>query len=275
MKSELFFNDKKYIRCSENSIQAILIAQELARREESKFVELQHILGGLKQNKKSYAGKLLNKLNIAIHEKNFNSYYINSSIKKSSYDEIPLSESSRNIIQKALQESKNHLKYRFYLRSIFILKAILLNSPEYIYSSFRDIYKNKNVILNKIIEMEKIIPGLSDYKDLDFENMLQLEKEILGMIMLDYQVFYKVINVLRPEYFFYRKHEDIYRSALILHNQKKSVNLFEIRKYLLKIGMLEKIGGDCYLIEVAESATGISSVDEKVKKILKKIPKEK
>ena len=118
MKSELFFNDKKYIRCSENSIQAILIAQELARREESKFVELQHILGGLKQNKKSYAGKLLNKLNIAIHEKNFNSYYINSSIKKSSYDEIPLSESSRNIIQKALQESKNHLKYRFYLRSI-------------------------------------------------------------------------------------------------------------------------------------------------------------
>ena len=98
MKSQLLLIDKKWIRCSENSIQAIVIAQDLARSEKSEFVELHHILGGLKQNKKSYAANLLSKFNIDAHENHCNSDHINNSLKKSSFNEIPLSESVRNII---------------------------------------------------------------------------------------------------------------------------------------------------------------------------------
>tara|TARA_B100000579_G_C22793796_1_gene835982 strand:- start:778 stop:1608 length:831 start_codon:yes stop_codon:yes gene_type:complete len=267
MKSQLLLIDKKWVRCSENSIQAIVIAQDLARSEKIEFVELHHILGGLKQNKKSYAANLLSKFNIDAHENHCNSNHINNSLKKSSFNEIPLSESVRNIIQKAIRKSVNNIKSGSYLRSIFILKAILLNPPENINSSYKDIYENKNVILNKLIDIEKIKHDLLDDNDLDFENILQSEKEILGMIMHNSEVIHKIINVLKPEYFYYRKHDDIYRSALILHNQKKSINFFEISKYLLRIGMLEKIGGDNYLIEIANSSSCISSFDEKIKNI--------
>ena len=97
MKSHLFLTNKKRVRCSENVIQAIVISQDLARREKSAFVEVHHILGGLKQNKKSYAGNLLNKFNIDTNEDNCNFDHINSSLKKSSFDEIPLSESASKI----------------------------------------------------------------------------------------------------------------------------------------------------------------------------------
>ena len=73
--------NEKCVRCSKNSIQAIVIAQDLARLEKSEFVELHHILGGLKQNKKSYTANLLYKFNIDTYENNCNSDHINISLK--------------------------------------------------------------------------------------------------------------------------------------------------------------------------------------------------
>ena len=44
MRSHLLLINEKCVRCSKNSIQAIVIAQDLARLEKSEFVELHHIL---------------------------------------------------------------------------------------------------------------------------------------------------------------------------------------------------------------------------------------
>ena len=61
---------------SENVIQSIVIAQDLARLENSEFVEFNHILEGLILNKRSSAGYILNKLKI--QEKKYTlSIYLN------------------------------------------------------------------------------------------------------------------------------------------------------------------------------------------------------
>ena len=86
---------------SENTIESILISQDLARAEKAKFVELHHILGSLILNKKSSAGVILKKLKF--QPKNI---YPKEIKGNSTFYEVPLSKSSKKIIQKALKESK-------------------------------------------------------------------------------------------------------------------------------------------------------------------------
>ena len=101
---------------SENTIQSILISQDIARAEKTKFVELHHILDSLILNKKSSAGAILRKLKI--QAKNI---YPKEIKDKSTFYEVPLSKSSKKIIQKALEESKKIVICCYLIYKISIL----------------------------------------------------------------------------------------------------------------------------------------------------------
>ena len=244
---------------SENVIQIILTSQDLARAEKSKFVELRHLWGGLIQNKKSSAGVILDKLKI--QAKNINLPEI---IDKSSYYEVALSKSCKKIIQKALEESIKITRWDKYLRSIFILKAIILDNSTYSNSLINDLDKKRFQILEEIKIFEEFAPDLPKNKSSLPPNDIFAERVILGSILLDSQIIHRVLDFLKPDYFYSYIHQDIFRSALLLNSQKRPTDLKEMSNILSQQGLLGKIGGDMYLIELMESVPGILPLEQQI-----------
>ena len=244
---------------SENVIESILISQDLARAEKAKFVELHHILGSLILNKKSSAGVILSKLKIQAKNIYPKEYKYNSS-----FYEVPLSKSSKIIIQKALEESKKVNKWNTYLRSIFILKAIITYRTISLNYFNINLDQKKSAILNEIKIFEEFATDLPKNQCTLPPNDIKSEREIIGSILLDSQVIHGLEKILKPEYFYSFKHQDIFRCALLLNKQNKYTNLTEMSNILSQKGLLGKIGGDKYLIDLVESINGFLTLEKQI-----------
>ena len=95
--------------------------------------------------------------------------------------------------------------------------------------------------------------------------------------MLDSQVIHRLVDILEPNHFYSSKHKDIFRCALLLNNQNKSTDLKEMSNMLSKKGLLGKIGGDIYLIDLVESLHNFLTLEKQIislkKNYLKRIEK--
>ena len=249
---------------SENVIQIILTSQELARAENSQSVELHHILRSLIYHKKSSAGVILEKLKIQEKDINFPKIQNNAF-----FFEVALSKSSQKILQKALEESNKVERWNTDFRSIFILKAIILDKSESLNCFFDDFDKKKLEIYQEIKKFEESIPEIPKSESSLLPINIFAEKAILGSILLDSNVINRIEENLKVKYFYSYIHQDIFRCALFLKSQKKRTDLKEMRKVLLKKGLLEKIGGDNYLIELVESIPGILPLEQKINSLKK------
>lgn len=244
---------------SENTIESILISQDLARAEKAKFVELHHILGSLILNKKSSAGVILSKLKFQPKK-----IYPKDIRDNGTFYEVPLSNSSKKIIQKALEESKKVYRWNTYLRSIFILKALIKDKKISINYFKNDLDQKNSAILNEIKIFEEFAPDLPIHKSELPPNDIKSEREIIGSILLNSQVIHSIVNILKPEYFYSSKHQDIFRCALLLNKQNKYTDLNEMSNILSKKGLLGKIGGDIYLIDLVESLDGFLTLEKQI-----------
>ena len=249
---------------SENVIQIILTSQELARAENSQLVELHHLLGGLIHHKKSSAGVILEKLKIQKKDINFPEIQNNAF-----FYEVALSKSSQKVLQKALEESTKVERWHTYLKSIFILKAIILDNSESLNFFIDDFDKKKLDIYEEIKNFEEFVPEIPKSESSLLPNDIFAEKAILGSILLDSKVINSIEGTLKIEYFYSYKHQDIFRYALFLKSQKKRTDLKEMSKILSQKGLLGKIGGDNYLIELVESVTGILPLEKKINSLKK------
>ena len=244
---------------SENTIESILISQDLARAEKAKFVELHHILGSLILNKKSSAGVILGKLKFQPKNLNPKDFRDNGT-----FYEVPLSNSSKKIIQKALDESKKVNRWNTYLRSVFILKALIKEKKKSINYFKNDLDQKNSAILNEIKIFEEFVSDLPIHKSNLPPNDIKSEREIIGSILLNSQVIHRLVNILKPEYFYSSKHQDIFRCALLLNKQNKYTDLTEMSNILSKKGLLGKIGGDIYLIDLVESVDGFLTLEKQI-----------
>lgn len=79
---------------------------------------------------------------------------------------------------------------------------------------------------------------------------LEAEMSVLGSLMLDKDAIIKVADFLRPEDFYYKKHEDIYRTIEELFSQGEPIDMISVSSKLKAKNLLEKIGGAAYLTEL-------------------------
>jgi replicative DNA helicase len=73
------------------------------------------------------------------------------------------------------------------------------------------------------------------------------EESILGGILLDPEAIGRVAELLRPEAFYINTHKEIYKAALVLHNQGKPTDLMSVTTWLYDHELLEKVGGQAKL----------------------------
>ena len=91
---------------------------------------------------------------------------------------------------------------------------------------------------------------------------IQAEEAVLGGILLDPDAIGRIADLIKPEAFYINAHQEIYRTALMLHTQGKPTDLTSMSAWLADNGSLEKIGGNNKLVELVENVSSTASIEQ-------------
>lgn len=82
---------------------------------------------------------------------------------------------------------------------------------------------------------------------------LEVEKALLGAIILKPESMHDVSADIRPESFYADKHREIYRAIFEIFTKGDPIDLLSVSTKLKNAGQLERIGGAAYLAELLEA----------------------
>ncbi|MBI5265737.1 MAG: replicative DNA helicase, partial [candidate division Zixibacteria bacterium] len=95
------------------------------------------------------------------------------------------------------------------------------------------------------------------------------ERAVLGAVLRDADALNSVIDILdEPEHFYVPKHREIFRAMLHLYNSSEACDLTTVADELLRVGMLEQIGGRVYLVGLVEDMRSAANAAEYARRIL-------
>ena len=104
-------------------------------------------------------------------------------------------------------------------------------------------------------------------KDFNSENTglvppqnVQPEEAVLGGILLDPDAIGRIADLIKPDAFYINAHQEIYRTALMLHTQGKPTDLTSMSAWLADNGSLEKIAADKLKQGALDFQTALSTI---------------
>ena len=80
---------------------------------------------------------------------------------------------------------------------------------------------------------------------------LDIEKVVLGALMIDSDAFTVVSELIRPETFYDPRHQKIYGAIQSLNLHEKPVDIMTVAEELKRSGDLEEVGGPAYIVELS------------------------
>lgn len=94
----------------------------------------------------------------------------------------------------------------------------------------------------------------------------EIEKHILGSIIISPKSIAEVLEILSPEDFYVEMNAGVYRSMVEAFNDGKSIDIISLKSYMKK----NRIDpGKTYLTELMDYASGISRIDEKAHMVIR------
>ncbi len=82
---------------------------------------------------------------------------------------------------------------------------------------------------------------------------LDAEKSVLGALLLDEDAIVRVIEFLKPSYFYSKKHTEIFEAIYNLFERREPLDMITVTNELRKKGILEDVGGAAYLADLVNS----------------------
>jgi replicative DNA helicase len=76
---------------------------------------------------------------------------------------------------------------------------------------------------------------------------IDAEKSVLGSILVNNENYYRIVEMLRPEDFYFDSHRLIFRQMVELMEKSRTVDLITIQEELMRTSSLESAGGIAYL----------------------------
>lgn len=90
---------------------------------------------------------------------------------------------------------------------------------------------------------------------------VEIEKAVLGALLLEKDAFAQVGELLTPESFYVRAHEQIFRAMLELNMSQRPIDLLTITEQLSRMGALESVGGSAYISDLTERISGAANLE--------------
>lgn len=80
----------------------------------------------------------------------------------------------------------------------------------------------------------------------------ELERAVLGALLIEQEAFIQVSEILKPDYFYEHRHQIIYEAIQRLNFERNPVDILTVTHQLEATGMLEEAGGPYYLAELSQ-----------------------
>jgi len=88
-----------------------------------------------------------------------------------------------------------------------------------------------------------------------------IEKVVLGALMIDKDDFLVVSEIIKPETFYESRHEKIYEAVQSLNLQEKPVDIMTVVEELRHRGTLEEVGGAAYIVELSSNVASSAHIE--------------
>ena len=90
---------------------------------------------------------------------------------------------------------------------------------------------------------------------------LDLEKAVLGALMIDNESLSDAIDSLQAEYFYAPKHQKIFEAIVNLFNNTQPVDILTVSEELKRMDMFKEIGGLAYISELTNNVSSSSNTE--------------
>jgi replicative DNA helicase len=90
---------------------------------------------------------------------------------------------------------------------------------------------------------------------------IEVEEAILGGILLDPEAISRVSDRLVADSFYINAHKDIYKAAVVLHNQGKPTDLLSVTSWLADNDLLNRVGGRNKLASLVDRTVSAINID--------------
>ncbi|CAL2095668.1 replicative DNA helicase [Tenacibaculum sp. 190524A02b] len=99
---------------------------------------------------------------------------------------------------------------------------------------------------------------------------LDLEEAVLAAMMIDKKGIDTVIDILHPDAFYDKRHQEIYNAIYTLFQNSEPIDLLSVSNQLKKNAKLELVGGDFYLINLTQKVASSAHIEFHSRIILQK-----
>ena len=100
-----------------------------------------------------------------------------------------------------------------------------------------------------------------------------LERAVLGGLMIDENALDKVIDILSVDAFYDNRHQKIFEAVVKLFEESKPVDLLSVSDQLRTLDTLKKAGGDYYLVELTQTVASAAHIEHYARIIIQQFIK--
>ena len=90
---------------------------------------------------------------------------------------------------------------------------------------------------------------------------LEVEKAVLGALMIDKDAYAVVCETLRPESFYEPRNQMVYQAIMELSMAERPVDILTVTEQLAKDGTLEEVGGPGYVAELSSRVASSANIE--------------
>ena len=99
---------------------------------------------------------------------------------------------------------------------------------------------------------------------------VDLEEAVLGAMLIDKKGVDEVIDILQVDAFYKEAHQHIFEAIHLLFETSEPIDLLTVSAQLRKMGTLEKVGGDFYLVQLSKRISTSAHIEFHARIILQK-----
>ena len=88
-----------------------------------------------------------------------------------------------------------------------------------------------------------------------------MEKAVIGAMLIERQAAPIAIPLLRPEMFYYKKHETIFKALRDMMSQGRPIDIITVADYMRSAGTLDEVGGPYYITALSGGVTSSAHLE--------------